>query len=182
MSSSRFLSGSRYWPPSLSQGVAGLSGSTVLRGSCSTQTRGSWWFRHPACHRLTLPLPCVWRSGEARSWRTWRRSASTYPRPCNSGQESGGGTKANSCNNLGAGRQWWAEPGPVSVLTRVARCSGVVHTNEWEERTHLYDNFLDEGSAKAALSRDVKMQEELTQLGKGRSCRGNRTAEGRSTE
>lgn len=58
----------------------------------------------------------------------------------------------------------------------------MVHTNEWEERTHLYDNFLDEGSAKAALSRDVKMQEELTQLGKGRSCRGNRTAEGRSTE
>lgn len=75
---------------SLSQAVAGLSGATILRGSCSTKTRQSWWFLHPACYHPVLQSPCTWSSGGARSWRTRKSSASMCLPPWNSGLKSGG--------------------------------------------------------------------------------------------
>lgn len=89
MSSSALLDG-YCLPISLSQDVAGLSGETVLRGSFSAQTRGSWWFLHPACRHPTRQSPCVWPSGKAKSWWNRRRSASMCLPPWNSSLKSGG--------------------------------------------------------------------------------------------
>lgn len=83
----------------LSQDVAGPSGATVLRGSCSVWTRGSWCFLRPACHHPAPLSPCAWPPGGAGNWRTGRSSVSTCLHPWNSGLESGGGTRANSRSN-----------------------------------------------------------------------------------